>query len=34
MLYKAKVAVCSEMRAKHIKSENRLVFLSFKPDGT
>ena len=35
MMYKAKVAVCSEIRTKHWKqSEYHLEFLSVKPGGT
>jgi hypothetical protein len=35
MMYKAKVAVCSEIRTKHpTQSEHRVEFLDFKPDGT
>jgi len=35
MMYKAKVAVCSEIRTKHsTQSEHRVEFLSVKPGGT
>ena len=35
MLYKAKVAVCSEIRTKHsTQSERHVEFLKVKPDGT
>ena len=35
MEYKAKVAVCSEIRAKHsTRSEHRIAFLNIKPGGT
>jgi len=35
MIYKAKAAVCSEIRAKHSKqSEHRVEFLNIKPGGT
>jgi len=35
MMYKAKVAVCSEIRTKHSKpSEHHVEFLNFKPGGT
>jgi hypothetical protein len=35
MMYKAKVAVCSEIRAKHsTKSEHRVEFLNVKPADT
>ena len=35
MMYKAKVAVCSDIRTKHSKqSERYLEFLNFKPGGT
>jgi len=34
MLYKAKVAVCSEIRTKHSKLiEHHVEFLNFKPGG-
>jgi hypothetical protein len=35
MMYKAKVAVCYEIRTKHTtQSEHRLEFLNVKPGGT
>ena len=35
MLYKAKVAVCAEIRPKHSKdSEQHVEFLNVKPGGT
>jgi len=35
MLYKAKVAFCSEIRTKHqIQSEHHVEFLNVKPGGT
>jgi len=35
MMYKAKAAVCSEIRTKHSKQrEHNLEFLKFKPDVT
>jgi len=35
MMYKAKVAVCSEIRTEHAKqSEHHVEFLNFKPGGT
>ena len=35
MLYKAKVAVCSDIRTKHSKqSERHVEFLNVKPGGT
>jgi len=35
MLYKAKVAVCPEIRTKHsTQSEHRVEFLNIKPSGT
>jgi len=35
MMYKAKVAVCSEIRSKHsAQSEHHVEVLNFKPDGT
>jgi len=35
MVYKAKVAVCSEIRTKHTKQSEHLVeFLNVKPGGT
>jgi hypothetical protein len=35
MMYKAKVAVCSDVRTKHsTQSEHRVEFLNFKPCGT
>jgi hypothetical protein len=35
MMYKAKVAVCSDIRTKHsTQSEHLLVFLNVKPGGT
>ena len=35
MLYKAKVAVCSDIRTKHSKqSEHNVEFLNVKPGGT
>ena len=35
MLYKAKVAVCSDIRTKHsTQSERRVEFLNVKPGGT
>jgi len=35
MMYKAKVAVCSEIRTKHSKqSEHHVEILNVKPDGT
>ena len=35
MMYKAKVAVCSEIRTKHsTKSEYRVEFLNVKPEDT
>jgi len=35
MTYKAKVAVCSEIRTKHSKqSDHHVVFLNVKPGGT
>ena len=35
MMYKAKVAVCSDIRAKHsTQSENHVEFLYVKPGGT
>jgi len=35
MRYKAKVAVCSEIRTKHsTQSEHRVKFLNVKPAGT
>ena len=35
MLYKAKVAVCSDIRTKHWKQSERYVeFLNVKPGGT
>jgi hypothetical protein len=35
MMYKAKVAVCSEIRTKHsTKNEHILEFLNIKPGGT
>ena len=34
MTYKAKVAICSEIRTKHSKqSENHVEFLNVKPGG-
>ena len=34
MLYKAKVAVCSDIRTKHsTQSEHHVEFLNFKPGG-
>ena len=34
MMYKAKVAVCSEIRTKHsTQSENHVEFLNFKSGG-
>jgi hypothetical protein len=34
-MYKAKVAVCSEIRTKHSnQSERHVEFLNFKPGGT
>jgi len=34
-MYKAKVAVCSEIRTKHsTQSKHRVEFLKFNPDGT
>jgi len=34
MTYKAKVAVCSEIRTKHsTQSEHHVEFLNFKPGG-
>jgi hypothetical protein len=35
MLYKAKVAVCAEIRIKHsMQSKHRVELLNVKPDGT
>jgi len=35
MMYKAKVAVCSEFRTKHSpQSEQRVEFLKVNPEGT
>ena len=35
MMYKAKAAVCSEIRTKHsTQSENRVELLNAKPGGT
>jgi len=35
MMYKAKVAFCSEIRTKHsTQSEHRVEFLNVKPGGT
>ena len=35
MLYKAKVAVCSDIRTKHsMQSERQVAYLNFKPGGT
>jgi len=35
MMYKAKVAVCSEIRTKHsTQSEHHVEFFMFKPAGT
>ena len=36
MMYKAKVAVCSDIRTKHTqrKSERHVEFLNVKPGGT
>ena len=35
MMYKAKVAVCSEIRTKHsTQSEHHVEFLKVKPGGT
>ena len=35
MMYKAKVAVCSDIRTKHSKQNERYAeFLYFKPGGT
>ena len=35
MMYKAKVALCSEIRIKHTtQSEHRVEFLNFQPGGT
>ena len=35
MFYKAKVAVCSDIRTKHsTQSENDIEFLNVKPGGT
>jgi len=35
MMYKAKVAVCSEIRRKHsTQSEHHVEFLTLKPGGT
>jgi len=35
MIYKAKVAVCSEIRTKHsTQSEHHVEFFNVKPDGT
>ena len=35
MLYKAEVAVCSDIRTKHsTQSEHHVEFLDFKPGGT
>jgi len=35
MTYKAKVAVCSEIRTKHSSQrENHVEFFNFKPGGT
>jgi hypothetical protein len=35
MMYKAKVAVCSEIRTKHAtQSKHRVEFLNIKPGGT
>ena len=35
MVYKAKVAACSEIRKKHsTQSEHRVEFLNVKPGGT
>ena len=35
MMYKGKVAVCSEIRTKHsTQSENHVEFLNIKPGGT
>jgi hypothetical protein len=35
MTYKAKPAVCSEIRTKHLmQSEQHVEFLNFKPGGT
>jgi hypothetical protein len=35
MMYKTKVAVCSEIRTKHsMQSEHNVEFLSVKPGGT
>jgi len=35
MMYKTKVAVCSEIRTKHSKqSEHRVEFFNAKPGGT
>ena len=34
-MYKAKVAVCSEIRTKHLtQSKRRVEFLNIKPGGT
>jgi hypothetical protein len=35
MMYKAQVAVCSEIRTKHsTQSEHHVKYLNVKPDGT
>ena len=35
MMYKAKVAVCSEIRTKHsTQTEHHVKFFNVKPDGT
>jgi len=35
MMYKAKVAVCSEIRTKHsMQSQRHVEFFYIKPDGT
>ena len=35
MMYKAKVAVCSDIRTKHsTQSEHHVEFFNFKPGGT
>jgi hypothetical protein len=35
MTYKAKVALCSEIRTKHsMQNENKVEFLNIKPGGT
>ena len=35
MMYKAKVAVCSDIRTKHsTQSEHHVEFLKFEPGGT